>query len=456
MTDSMNKESQAFRGPIRPLNPVTDGPSITPDIQPPADNLADKNTFLAQLGGQKKLRGQAQPGAAPAAPAGMPGRIPGGTPHSGESHRGRNIAVAIGGGVAGAGALIGAWLGLRSADGSSPKNPDSTQPAGAVGTMIPGSETSTLPPGITVTPPAETPSATSIPTETATTTPTEAPAVRGPEYGHASIEQMEGVPAEVKAKLKEILEGADVDIIGNRATVSRDPELADREKCLEAIKDNPKEVPCTSMEELSIDLEEFPDGLAKLDAASAAGIKLIRDADGGELPYIKAIVGGTTTIGNIPLTDQDPNKVIISYHFTAVPDERSMLLPASSTNSSVEVWKIGDWMFIKDDIFAIDGIGSRGNMTQDWKAASLMNDSIASLASTGFKKTDLVYGGAPYALTSGEGKQIASEYSTQLYNYFQPGRTTTSSGADIKSIINVKGKYYYKSNSGQDIIHDNN
>ncbi len=125
--------------------------------------------------------------------------------------------------------VLSSGIALASCGGdkSPSPSPDFTATIGTIRTIVPGSETSTLPPGITITPPAETqtqvPSVTSVPTETATTVPPETPAVRGPEYGHASIEQMEGVPAEVQAKLMEILKDKDVDIeiIGNRVIVYR-------------------------------------------------------------------------------------------------------------------------------------------------------------------------------------------------------------------------------------------
>ncbi len=323
-------------------------------------------------------------------------------------------------------------------------SPDFTITKNVVSTLIP--ETSTPPPGITITPA----------TETATPVPTETPAVKGPEYGHASIEQMESVPAEVQAKLKEILEGKDVDIIGNRATVSRDPELADRETCMEAVRDNPKEIQCTSMSDIRLNLEGFSDALKRLDDASPAAVELIRDADGGKLPYIKAYEGDSTNIANIPLTDQDPNKVIISYHFSAAPDDRSMMLPSTTTNISADVYRVGDWMIIQDDIYTVDGIGSKEGMTENSKTAALMNDSVASMANAGYKKAGLEHGGAQYALTSAEGQYIAKNLSSQLYEYFQPGRTTTSTYAEINSIIRVRGDYYYPMSNGNEFTRNNN
>lgn len=430
MTDSMNAERPQ---PNRPLIPAAEGPSIPLDNQNPADKSAE-TTFLARLGGQQeKLRGQAQPGAA--APAGSPR-----TPRSEGSQQGKNVLYVAAGAAGAAVVGLATYLGIKASAGTEQPTPDSTLPAGAVSTPTPDFEaTSTAPAGFTITPEATKPAI-------------ETPVVRGPEHGHASVEQMEGVPAEVKAVLEEINKDKNKEIIGNRYLLTMDPELADREMCLEFINGdtNPVEQPCQSMSDVSLKLNRFPNALELLDAASPAAVELIRDADNGTLPYIRAYVGDTNTVENISLTAQDPNKVIISYHYSAEPDDRALMTPSSSSRITPEVYQVGEWMIFRPKVYTLGAIGNDADGNTKFALAEQMNNTLASFANAGYKKTGAEYGTASYALTTAEKQFIAKTYSPELWEYFQPGRTATSTNSTIDSIIEVEGIYHFKMLNGED------
>jgi len=222
-------------------------------------------------------------------------RVPGtSSERSPKNHKGRNIALGIGGGVAGVGAVIGAWLGIKGGDGSSQQNPDSTVPAGVVSTPTPGFEaTSTAPAGITITPEA-------------TATPTvETPVFKPGEKGlHESIDQMPITDAQ-KEVLKKVLEGSNVQIINNKSILALENGIEDRIDCPEsAANPNGSRSKCTSIDDAKLhELNGL--GLAKsseiMDSMGPAIQGLVAKRDGGT-PIFKAYNADTGVIENIPVT----------------------------------------------------------------------------------------------------------------------------------------------------------